>query len=152
MKNPLESLSTTVGLGVVLTAIMVLIIAIFYWDSGEATAPDTGEPPASEDGTVPPEDADDAGAAGDAGTPSLPTPSPSARFADGSAVVTPDEPVSGVGRAGTAEAGGSPGVGPPYGRSWAGCSPSHRARCGFGRRPGVSPSSIRRAAARARTT
>jgi hypothetical protein len=67
MKNPLESLSTTVGLGVVLTAIMVLIIAIFYWDTGEAEAPDTSEPPASEEGATPPEDASDTGAAGDAG-------------------------------------------------------------------------------------
>ena len=69
MKNPLESLSTTVGLGVVLTAIMVLIIAIFYWDTGETEAPDTSEPPASEEGTTPPEDAGDTtGAAGDAGS------------------------------------------------------------------------------------
>ncbi|MBM3482740.1 MAG: hypothetical protein FJX66_05520 [Alphaproteobacteria bacterium] len=37
MKNPLESLHKTIGMGVVLTAIMVLIIAIFYWESGSVT-------------------------------------------------------------------------------------------------------------------
>ena len=47
MKNPLESLHTTIGLGVALTAIMVLILAIFYWDTGEATAPATSEAPAA---------------------------------------------------------------------------------------------------------
>jgi len=56
MKNPLESLSTTVGLGVILTAIMVLIIAIFYWNTGEATAPVVSEPADSGEGTMAPED------------------------------------------------------------------------------------------------
>ncbi len=50
MKNPLESLHTTIGLGVALTAIMVLIVAIFYWDTGEATAPEASEQPAATEG------------------------------------------------------------------------------------------------------
>lgn len=52
MKNPLESLSTTIGLGVVLTAIMVLIVAIFYWDTGKASAPASGEKPAAQEGAA----------------------------------------------------------------------------------------------------
>jgi hypothetical protein len=31
MKNPLESLHKTIGMGVALTAIMVLIVAVIYW-------------------------------------------------------------------------------------------------------------------------
>jgi len=38
MKHPLESLHTTIGLGVILTAIMVLIMALFYWESSEPVA------------------------------------------------------------------------------------------------------------------
>ena len=67
MKNPLESLSATVGLGVVLTAIMVLIIAIVYWDTGEATTPDASEPAASEEGMTAPEEAGEMGTSDDAG-------------------------------------------------------------------------------------
>ena len=48
MKNPLESLHITIGLGVVLTAIMVLIVAIFYWDTGDVAAPASTEPPAAD--------------------------------------------------------------------------------------------------------
>jgi hypothetical protein len=54
MKNPLESLHLTILLGVILTAIMVLIIAIFYWDSGETMAATEGTtPPAATEGTAP---------------------------------------------------------------------------------------------------
>ena len=49
MKNPLESLHITIGLGVVLTAIMVLIVAIFYWDTGDMAAPASTEPATSSD-------------------------------------------------------------------------------------------------------
>ncbi len=52
MKNPLESLHTTIGLGVALTAIMVLIVAIFYWDTGEMAAPASTEQPAVTEGTA----------------------------------------------------------------------------------------------------
>ena len=51
MKNPLESLHTTIGLGVALTAIMVLIVAIFYWDTGAAKAPAAGDKPAAATGS-----------------------------------------------------------------------------------------------------
>lgn len=64
MKNPLESLHTTIGLGVALTAIMVLIVAIFYWETGEATAPAEAEPPAAAPESAAPQDG--AGATGDA--------------------------------------------------------------------------------------
>jgi hypothetical protein len=53
MKNPLESLHLTILLGVILTAIMVLIIAIFYWDSGETMAPAGGAAPATTEGAAP---------------------------------------------------------------------------------------------------
>lgn len=52
MKNPLESLHITIGFGVVLTAIMVLIVAIFYWDTGDTMAPASTEPPAAADGAA----------------------------------------------------------------------------------------------------
>ena len=52
MKNPLESLHITIGLGVVLTAIMVLIVAIFYWDTGDMAAPASTEPPAASEGAA----------------------------------------------------------------------------------------------------
>ncbi len=64
MKNPLESLHTTIGLGVALTAIMVLIVAIFYWDTGEATAPAEGEQPAAATDSAAPQDG--SGTTGDA--------------------------------------------------------------------------------------